>query len=50
MWVSVAELSRGAEHPFYERLDRILEAAGFDSFVPATSKWLAGSRVGKRGD
>ena len=31
--VSAADLPRGAGHPFYERLNRILEAAGFDAFV-----------------
>ena len=33
MWVSAADLPRGGGHPFYERLNRILEAAGFDAFV-----------------
>ena len=31
MWVSAADLPRGGGHPFYERLNRILEAAGFDA-------------------
>ena len=33
MWVSAADLPRGGGHPFYERLNRILEAAGFDAFA-----------------
>ena len=33
MWVSTADLPQSAGHPFYERLNRILEAAGFDAFV-----------------
>ena len=28
MWVSAADLPRGGGHPFYERLNRIIEAAG----------------------
>ena len=26
-------MPRGGGHPFYERLNRVLEAAGFDAFV-----------------
>jgi len=33
MWVSTADLPRSAGHPFYERLNRVLDDAGFDGFV-----------------
>ena len=33
MWVATTDLPRNAGHPFYERLNRILSAAGFDAFV-----------------
>ena len=33
MWVASADLSRSAGHPFYERLNRVLDDAGFDAFV-----------------
>ena len=33
MWVSSSDLPRSAGHPFYERLNRVLDAAGFDAFV-----------------
>ncbi len=33
MWVSTADLPRGGGHPFFDRLNRILDAAGFDPFV-----------------
>ena len=33
MWVSTADLPKSAGHPFYERLNRVLEDAGFDGFV-----------------
>ena len=33
MWVATADLPQGGGHPFYERLNQILGAAGFDAFV-----------------
>ena len=33
MWVATAALRQSAGHSFYERLNRILEAAAFDGFV-----------------
>ena len=33
MWVSSSELPRSAGNPFYERLNRVLDEAGFDAFV-----------------
>ena len=33
MWVATADLPRSAGHPFYERLNRVLDDAGFDTFV-----------------
>ena len=33
MWVSTADLPRGGGRPFFERLNRILTAAGFGAFV-----------------
>ena len=33
MWVATSDLPRGGGHPFYERLNQILGAAGFDAFV-----------------
>ena len=33
MWVASVELPRSTGHPSYERLNRILDAAGFDAFV-----------------
>ena len=33
MWVAPDDLPRSAGHPFYERLNRVLSAAGFDAFV-----------------
>lgn len=33
MWVATQKLPRSPGHPFYERLNRVLEKAGFDAFV-----------------
>ena len=33
MWVATADLPQGGGLPFYERLNQILNAAGFDAFV-----------------
>ena len=33
IWVATTDLPQSTGHPFYERLNRILEAAGFDAFV-----------------
>jgi transposase len=33
MWIATNDLPRTAAHPFYERLNRILDDAGFDTFV-----------------
>ena len=32
MWVASSDLPRGGGHPFYERLNRVLDEAGFDAF------------------
>ena len=33
MWVATADLPRSAGHPFYERLNQVLDDADFDGFV-----------------
>ena len=33
LWVAASELPRSPGHPFYARLNRALESAGFDTFV-----------------
>ena len=33
MWVANSDLPRSAGHPFYERLNGVLDEAGFDAFV-----------------
>ena len=38
MWVAAEKLPRSPGHPFYERLNQVLEKAGFDAFV---ERWCA---------
>ena len=33
MWVTTADLPTSAGHPFFERLNRVLEEAGFDAYA-----------------
>ena len=33
LWVATAELPKSPGHPFYTRLNALLDAAGFDRFV-----------------
>ena len=33
MWIPASDLPRSAAHPFYHRLNRILDDTGFDTFV-----------------
>ena len=33
MWVASSDLPQSAGNPFYERLNRVLDAAGFDAFA-----------------
>ena len=37
MWVATADLPQGGGHPFYERPNQILSAAGFYAFVEPSS-------------
>tara|TARA_B100001971_G_C17907209_1_gene390971 strand:+ start:385 stop:639 length:255 start_codon:yes stop_codon:yes gene_type:complete len=33
MWVGSTDLPQSAGHPFYQRLNQVLDDAGFDAFV-----------------
>ena len=46
MWVATADLPTSAGHPFYARLNRVLDDAGFDTFVEAQCAVLAPFAVG----
>ena len=47
MWVTTADLPTSAGHPFFERLNRVLEEAGFDAFVEGLGAVFYASRLGR---
>ena len=47
MWVASADLPRSAGHPFYERLNRLLDDAGFDAFVEGQGAPFYADGVGR---
>ena len=47
MWVATADLPMGAGHPFYARLTRVLDEAGFDAFVEGQCAPFYAATVGR---
>ena len=47
MWVTTADLPTSAGHPFFERLNRVLEEAGFDAFVEGLCAVFYADRLGR---
>ena len=47
MWVATADLPKSAGHPFYERLNRVLDDAGFDAFVEKQCARFYAATVGR---
>ena len=47
MWVPTADLPKSGGHPFYERLNRVLDDAGFDAFVEAQCASFYADGVGR---
>ena len=47
MWVASTDLPRSTGHPFYERLNRVLDEAGFDAFVEAQCAPFYADGVGR---
>ena len=48
MWVANADLPRSAGHPFYERLNRVLDEAGVDAFVEEQCAKFYADGVGRQ--
>ena len=46
-WVATTNLPRSAGHPFYERLNGLLEEAGFDAFVEERCRKFYAPRMGR---
>ena len=49
MWVATQDLPRTAAHPFYTRLNQILDRAGFDSYVESLCQRFYADEVGRPG-
>ena len=47
MWIPTSDLPRSAAHPFYERLNRVFDDAGFDAFVEAQCARFYADGVGR---
>src|ERR1035437_10361146 len=49
LWIATAKLPRSAGHPFYERLNELLEEAGFDEFVEVLCRRFYAPKMGRPG-
>ncbi len=47
MWVATVDLPKSAGHPFYARLNRVLDDAGFDTFVEARCAPFYADSIGR---
>ena len=47
LWITTADLPTSAGHPFFERLNRVVEAAGFDAFVEGLCAGFYAPRMGR---
>ena len=47
MWVATQDLPRSAAHPFYDRLNRLLEAADFDAYVEGVCQRFYAETLGR---
>jgi len=47
IWIAHTELAIAPGHPFYERLNELLEGAGFDEFVEALCARFYHGRLGR---
>jgi transposase len=49
MWVATQDLPRSAAHPFYTRLNQILDTAAFDEYVEARCQRFYADEIGRPG-
>ena len=49
LWVATAALARPASHPFYDRLNRLLDECQFDAFVERVCKPFYAETLGRPG-
>jgi transposase len=49
MWVSHQQLPKSPGHPFYRRLERVLEEKGFDAFCEEQCRKFSAEKMGRPG-
>jgi transposase len=49
LWIATATLARPASHPFYERLNHLLEECGFDEYVEGVCQRFYAKTLGRPG-
>jgi hypothetical protein len=49
MWVATQDLPRSAAHPFYARLNQILDRADFDGYVESLCQRFYADEIGRPG-
>jgi len=47
MWITVSDLPKSPGHPFYQRLNAVLEAAGFDRFAEQRCERFYAGQIGR---
>src|SRR3954454_11306979 len=47
LWIATNELPRTGGHPFYQRLNQVLDQHGFDAFVEAECAVFYAAKVGR---
>jgi hypothetical protein len=47
MWIPQASLAKGASHPFYQRLNQLLEESRFDEFVEGRCRRFYAEKRGR---
>jgi transposase len=47
LWIATSDLARSPGHPFYERLNRLLEQYSFDTFVEEQCRIFYAERLGR---
>jgi hypothetical protein len=47
MWIPQAALAKGASHPFYQRLNQLLEESRFDAFVEGRCRRFYAEKRGR---
>jgi len=49
LWVAYADIAAGPGHPFYVRLNEVLDGAGFDAFVEQLCARFYAEKLGRPG-